>query len=75
MGVESAERPEGAWARAEMLEPALWVLGLFWGALVLAMAVLTPVTLLAPLALSPLAAAAGLSVCLRLHRALARPRA
>lgn len=72
MGVESAERPGNVWARAEGLEAALWVLGLFWAALVLAMAVLTPVSSLGLLVLSPVAAAAGLSLCLRLHGALVR---
>jgi hypothetical protein len=74
MSVESAERPESTWARAERLEAALWVVALFWSALVLAMAALTPVSRLAILILAPISLAAGLSVCLLLRKIFARPR-
>jgi len=72
MDLESAERPGSAWVRAERLEAALWVVSLFWGALVLAMAVLTPVSWLALLILSPISLAAGLSLSLLLRRTVAR---
>lgn len=74
MGVESIERPGSVWARAERLELALWVVGLFWSALVVAMAVLTPVSSFALLVVAPIAAAAGFSLCLRLHAAFLRRR-
>lgn len=74
MNLESAERPGGVWARAERLELALWVLSLFWSALVVAMAVLTPVSSFGLLVFAPLAVAAGFSLCLRLHAAFARHR-
>ncbi len=74
MSVESAERPGSAWARAKRLEAALWVVALFWSALVVAMAVLTPVSGLALLIFSPLSLAAGFSFCLLLRRIFARRR-
>ena len=74
MDLESAERPESAWDRAERLEAALWVVGLFWGALVLAMAGLTQVSGVVLLIILPIAAVAGFSLCVRLHGALVRRR-
>lgn len=74
MDLDSAERPGGVWVRAERLEPALWVVSLFWGALLLAMAALTPVSWLALLVWSPISLAAGLSLCLLLRRIVARRR-
>jgi hypothetical protein len=74
MGVESAARRESAWARAARLEAALWVVSLFWGAVVVAMAVLTPVKSFALLVLAPVTAAAAFSLCVRAHDAFARHR-
>jgi hypothetical protein len=74
MGVKSGARGEAAWARAARLEAALWVVALFWGAVVVAMAVLTPVRSFALLVLAPVTAAAGFSLCLRVHGACVRYR-
>jgi hypothetical protein len=74
MRVESGARGESAWARAARLEAALWVVSLFWAALVLAMAGLTQVSGLALLVVSPVAVAGGLSLGLRLREACVRHR-
>jgi hypothetical protein len=74
MGVESGARRESTWARAARLEAALWVVGLFWSAVVVAMAVLTPVRSFTLLVLAPVTAAAAFSLCLRVHDACVRHR-